>query len=99
MALYCMGTSRLGGGLGLAAAVAAEGARRSELAELMTHHVLGHVQFDELPAIVDGEGRADEFRHDGAIARPRLDRLLFAAALLPLDLGGQALVNMRPLLQ
>src|SRR5206468_971320 len=51
----------------------------------------------ELPAVVDQEREADEVGHDGAVARPRLDRLLGLARAL--DLGDQALVNMGALLE
>src|SRR5436305_15060762 len=95
---YCMGSPSLGC-LGPAARVAAEGPRRGELAELVADHVLRHVQLDELPAVVDGEGEADELRHDGAVTRPRLDRLLAAGPLLLGHLGQQPLVHVRALLQ
>src|SRR5262249_39957636 len=57
-------------GLALAAAVAAEHPGRREFAELVTHHVLGHEQLGELPAVVNEEGEANEVRHDRAIASP-----------------------------
>src|SRR5215467_11237281 len=84
--------------LALAAAVSLEDARRSELAELVPDHVLDDKQPHELPAVVDEEGVADELRHDGAVARPRLDRLARPAAL-PLDLGEQPLIDVRAFLQ
>src|SRR5262245_37264446 len=83
----------------LAAAVSLEDPRRRELAELVADHVLGHEQLDEDPPVVDQEGVADEVRHDGTVARPGLDRLLVSAALLALDLGQQALIDVRPFLQ
>src|SRR5437879_4201502 len=84
-------TSR--GGLGAAAGVAAERSRRRELAELVAHHVLDHVQPEELPAVVDQERVADELRHDGAVARPGLDRLLGPRAALLLDFLKQTLID------
>src|ERR1700742_1317941 len=50
--------------------VAVEGAGRRDLAELVTHHVLGHHHRHMLLAVVDAEGQADELRHDGGAARP-----------------------------
>ena len=44
------------------AAVATESASESELSELVTHHVLSDVDRDELVAIVDSHGMADEVR-------------------------------------
>src|SRR5205823_613523 len=76
-----------------ASAVAAERARRGELAELVADVVLGDVHLDELPAVVDEEGLADELGHHGAVARPGLERLAVAAALLLLDPRHQALVH------
>src|SRR5262245_18592044 len=54
--------------------------RRRELAELVTDHVLAHEHRRELLAVVNLEGEADELRHDGGAARPRLDLLTTAAA-------------------
>src|SRR5262249_32844450 len=68
------------------AAVAAEGAGGGELTELVADHVLGHVQLDEVPPVVDGKVLADELGHDRAGARPGPDRLAVAAPLGPLDL-------------
>ena len=65
-------------GLRRLAAVALEGPGRGELAELVADHVLGHVQLDEVPPVVDGEVLAHELGHDRAGPRPDLDR--FAAA-------------------
>ena len=57
---------------------------RGELAELVADHVLGHVQLDEVPAVVDGEVLADELGHDRAGPRPGLDRLVVLPLLLDL---------------
>src|SRR5206468_11576909 len=48
--------------------------RRRELAQLHAHHLLIDGDRDELAAIVDIEGQADELRQDGRTARPGLDR-------------------------
>ena len=37
---------------------------RSELAQLVAHHVLSHVDRDELVAIVDGDRLTDEIRRN-----------------------------------
>src|SRR5262249_24896451 len=70
----------------LVGAVAVEGARRRELAELVPHHVLGHVDRHVLLAVVDGEGQADEIGHDRRAPRPGLDDLVTAAGARLLDL-------------
>ncbi len=46
----------------LVAGVAAESAGGSELAELVTYHVLRHVDGDELVAVMHGEGVAYKVR-------------------------------------
>jgi hypothetical protein len=55
-----------------------EGARRRELAELMTHHVLVHLHRQEFVAVVDAKGQPDELRQDGRAARPDPDDLVAA---------------------
>src|SRR5262249_34906555 len=77
----CSG-SRSSRGLGFASAVAFENPRRGEFAQLMANHVLGHIQPGELAAVVHQEGAANEFRHNGAIARPRLQGFTPAGPLL-----------------
>src|SRR3954449_13398876 len=69
---------RAGGGGRLAATVAAEGAGRGELAELVPDHVLLDEDLQELVAVVDLERVAHELRDDRARPRPRLDGLLGA---------------------
>jgi hypothetical protein len=44
------------------------------------------------------EGLSDEFRHNRAVARPRLQRFSAAAALLPVHFRQQALIDVRALL-
>src|SRR5579872_2671589 len=85
--------------LPLAPAVSLEQPRGSEFAELVADHVFRHVQLGELPAVVNQEGHADELGDDGAIARPRLQRFTVARALVALDLGHQALIDVRTFLQ
>jgi len=58
----------------LVGSVAGEVAGRCKLAELVTHHFLVHEDRDELLAVVDVEGQADEIRQDRRTARPGLDR-------------------------
>src|SRR5260221_12196866 len=58
--------------------VAVERAGRRELAELMPDHVLGNHHRNELLAVVDAEGQADELRQDGRPSRPDLDDLVAA---------------------
>src|SRR5258705_99231 len=82
----------------LAARVPKEEACRRELAELVPHHVLGHVDRDELVAVVHGEGVADEVGEHRARARPRLDHLLRARRVLRLDLLHEGQLDERALL-
>src|SRR4051794_12987782 len=63
------------GRLGRLAAVAPEGPGRGELAELVPDHILGHVELDEVLAVVDRKVLADELGYDRAGTRPGLDRL------------------------
>src|SRR5215218_9651151 len=80
-----LGRAARGGGL--AAAVAAELARRGELAELVPDHVLLHEHLQELVAVVDLERVAHELRDDRARPRPGPDRLLGAVLVQLLDLA------------
>src|SRR5687767_4811936 len=63
---------------GLATAVAAEHARRCELAELVPDHVFLHEDLEELVAVVHLERVPDELGDDRARAGPRAQRLLGA---------------------
>src|SRR5690349_3020548 len=68
--------------------------RRREFAELVADHVFAHEHRRERLAVVHLEGEADELRHDGGAARPRLDLLTTAAAASSLlGLGEQITVN------
>src|SRR4051812_47215270 len=58
----------------LVGGVTVEGARRRELAELHSHHVLVDRHRHELAAVVDIEGETDELWQDRRPARPGLDR-------------------------
>src|ERR1700733_10838972 len=60
------------------AGMAVKGPRRREFAELVTDHVLGAVDRDELVAVVDGEGKRDHFGRDHRAPRPGLDDALVA---------------------
>src|SRR5919199_642941 len=76
--------------------VAVEGARRRELAELVAHHLLGHVDRDVLLAVVNAEGQADELRQDRGAAAPDLDHLVAAGAARGVRLLEQVAVDERP---
>src|SRR2546428_5360208 len=77
---------------------AAEDPGRHELAELVTHHVLGDVDRNELVAVVDRERVTHELRQDRAAPRPGLEHPLVAAAIESLDLADQGIHHVRPLL-
>src|SRR5689334_8667155 len=81
------------------AAVPLEGAGRRELAELVAHHVLGHIELEERAAIVDGKPLAHELGHDGARPRPGLDGLAVSRVVGPVHLFEQSLVYVRALFE
>src|SRR5262249_43731175 len=83
----------------LAATVPLEDAGRCKFAELVAHHILGHVQPHEYPAIVNQERVTHELWHNRAIARPRLERFTAARAVLTLHLGQQLLIDIRAFFQ
>lgn len=64
--------------------MAAEDAGGSELAKLVTHHVLGDVHGDELVAIVHGNSLTHEVGRNHRSSRPCLDGNLLVG-LLSLD--------------
>jgi len=54
------------------------GARGGELAQLVSHHVLGDVHRDELVAVVHGDGMSHKIGGDHGTPRPGLDDGLLA---------------------
>src|SRR4029434_3966050 len=78
--------------------VTAEQPRRRELAELVPDHVLGHVNRDELVAVVDRKGVTDEVRNDRARSSPRLDHALLVLAVHGRDFRQQRFLHVRTLL-
>src|SRR3984957_5191298 len=75
----------------------AEGAGRREFAELVADHVLVHLHRQELVAVVDPEGEADELRQDRRAARPDLDDLVARRRLRGIGLCQQVTVDERTL--
>ena len=57
----------------LLAGVTAEDTGGGELTEAVANHVLGHIDGDELVAVVNCDGEADEVGRDHGSAGPRLD--------------------------
>src|SRR5260370_42683587 len=78
--------------------VAVIGPGRRELGELVTHHLLGHVDRNMLVAVVDAESEADELRQHRRAAAPDLDHLGPAAAARGIGLLEQIAVDERTLL-
>src|ERR1044072_2496051 len=78
--------------------VPAEDPRRHELAELVTHHVLGRVDGDELVAVVHRERVPDELGQHRAAPRPGLEHALLPAPIERLDLPHEGVDDVRPLL-
>ena len=66
------------GPLLIVAAVTTEGACGSELAKLVTYHVLGNINRDELVTIVHCKGVSHEVGRNHRGACPRLDHVLLA---------------------
>src|SRR5690349_4778412 len=81
----------------LVAGVAGEGARRGELAELVPDHVLVHLHRQELVAVVNAEGQADELRQYRRAARPDADDLVAARCARRLCLVEQVAIDERTL--
>src|SRR5213083_265956 len=78
--------------------VAAEQPSVGELAELVAHHVLGHVDRNELVAVVHGERVPDEVGRDGAAPRPGLEDLLLVLVVQGRELLEQRRLHVRALL-
>src|SRR3954463_497285 len=89
---------RAGGAVGPTVLVPSERAGGRELAEPMADHVLGHVDRDVLPAVVDGDGVADEVGEDDRRAGPGLDDPLLVALVHLLDAAEEPRLDVRPLL-
>src|SRR2546427_6145312 len=79
--------------------MAAEGARRGELAELVPDHLLGHEHGDVLAAVVDCDRVTDHLREDGRGPRPSADHLLVAGLVHRLNPAQQPLLHERPFLR
>src|SRR5436305_14053638 len=62
--------------------VTTEGARRSELTELVADHALGDEDRHVLATVVDGDGVPKHRRHDHRTSRPRRDDVLGALVVL-----------------
>ena len=84
---------RLRGGLGSARGVALEGAGGRELTKLVAHHVLRHVDRNELAAVMDGDGVADEVRVNRGPAGPGTENLLVVRLIHDGDLGHEVIVD------
>src|SRR6516225_7404761 len=78
-----------------AARMPLEHTRRREFTQLVANHIFGHEQFREILPAVNQEGMADKVRHNCAVARPGLDRLAAAAALLLFHFRQQAFIDIR----
>src|SRR5690606_30919161 len=79
--------------------VAAEGARRGELPELVPDHRLGHEDRDVLAPVMHGDRVPEHGRHDHGAARPGLDHVLALGLVLRDDLAKQVVVDEGALLE
>src|SRR5688500_17822721 len=79
--------------------VTAEGARRSELAELVPDHRLRHEHGHVLAAVVHGDRVPEHVGDDRRAARPGLDDVLGALVVLSVHLLQEAVVDEGTLLQ
>src|SRR5262249_39425986 len=68
------------------------------LPELVTHHVLGDVDRDELVPVVDRERVPDELGRDRGPTRPRLEHATLVHAVQRLELLQELRVHVRTLL-
>src|SRR3972149_416373 len=73
--------------------------RRRKLAQLVADHVLGDVDRDVAPAVVDSNGVAHHLRENRARPTPRPDDLLLPALVHLLDLPKELRAYERTLLQ
>src|SRR5689334_22245330 len=90
----------LGRGLDLLVArVRLERARRSELAELVAHHVFADQHGHVLATVVDSDRETDHLRHHHRTARPGLDGLAVVLRGSHLHLLREVQVDERALLQ
>src|SRR5947207_914892 len=78
--------------------VSAEAARRRELAEPVSDHVLGDEDRHVTTPVVDGDGVADHDRQDHRRPRPGLHDLLLVQRVQDLDLLFEGLLDERSLL-
>src|SRR5580658_6468118 len=79
--------------------VVPEGPCWGELAQLVTHHRLGHIDGHVLATIVDGDGVTHHVRDDRRAARPGLDHSLLARGVEGVHLLQEVIVHERTLLQ
>src|SRR5215208_2594284 len=75
--------------------MAVEGARRRELAKLVSNHFLGDAHRDVLLTVVDAEGQADELRQDRRTPAPHLDDFVPAGRTRGIRLLQQVAINER----
>lgn len=69
------------------------GPRRSELAQLVTNHVLSDKYRDVLSTVVNGDRVSDHVRVNGGPARPGLDDLLLTSLIQLLNFFHQVVVD------
>jgi hypothetical protein len=67
-----------------------EGPGRGKFPELVTHHLLGHIDRHVGFAVVDGNGVADHHRQDGGGPRPGFDHRLLAGRIELFHLAEEA---------
>ena len=75
--------------------VALEGAGRSEFAQLVTDHLLGHEDRHVGFAVVYGNGVTDHHRQDCGGPGPRLDHRLVVGGILLFNLAKKAVSDER----
>src|SRR5215207_6119821 len=75
--------------------MAVEGARRRELAKLVSNHFLGDAHRDVLLPVVDAESQSDELRQDSRTPAPHLDDFVPAGRTRCIRLLQQIAINER----
>src|ERR1019366_3351982 len=78
--------------------VSLEGAGGRELAQLVSHHILGHIHRDELLPVLHRHGVPHELRKDGGSPRPGAHPLLLVGRRQHRQLGFQVSIGKRSLL-
>jgi hypothetical protein len=76
----------------------AEGPGRRELTELVTNHLLRHIDGNVLSAVMNGDGMSNHFWKNRAVSRPGANDPAVTTAIHGLDLLPQLGIDVRTFL-